>query len=130
MMNEALNKKHLVSSVIAALIQILILIALSETTDLIIPIVLYIAVGLFLLIGLLSFFYLVKLNKTSPNRFVTAFMGLVGLKMFVAMILAGIYIYNFPEHKAVSGVGIMIVYTIFTVILVTSLLKVLRQSNG
>lgn len=98
-------------------------------TPLDLPVALYVSVVGF---GLLSFFLyrnILKANEKSPRRFVTAFMGAVTIKLLLTAAVVGILIYFDKAHKTQLAVGMMVIYLVYTVVLVRSLTKELSPDK-
>jgi hypothetical protein len=64
-----------------------------------------------------------KANEKSPARFITAFMGGVTIKLLITAASVGIFVYLNKGQKVEVALMIGIVYIIYTIILVSSLLK-------
>jgi hypothetical protein len=62
-------------------------------------------------------------NQKSPARFITAFMGGVSIKLLITAASVGIFAYLNKEQKVEIALIVGIVYIIYTIILVSSLLK-------
>ncbi len=64
-----------------------------------------------------------KANEKSPARFITAFMGGVTIKLLVTAASVGIFAYLNKGQKVEVALVIGVIYIIYTIILVSSLLK-------
>jgi hypothetical protein len=64
-----------------------------------------------------------KANEKSPARFITAFMGGVTIKLLITAASVGIFAYLNKGQKVEIALLIGVVYIIYTIILVSSLLK-------
>jgi hypothetical protein len=64
-----------------------------------------------------------KANEKSPARFITAFMGGVTIKLLITAASVGIFAYLNKGQKVEIALVIGVVYIIYTIILVSSLLK-------
>lgn len=92
-------------------------------TPLNLPIALYPAIIGFGVLSFLLFRNIIKANEKSPRRFVTAFMGSVTIKLLLTATVVGILIYFDKAHKTQIAVGMMVIYLVYTLVLVRSLTK-------
>jgi len=70
---------------------------------------------------------LMRSTKKTGARFITAFMGMVTLKLLLTMAALGIYLYFFKENKVSLGIGVFVIYMAYTIFEVVFLQKELRK---
>lgn len=85
------------------------------------PWVLYLNTLGFGVLTLLLYRNILKANEKSPRRFVTAFMGSVTVKLLLTAVIVGILLYFDKTHKSQIAVGMMVIYLVYTLVLVKSL---------
>lgn len=71
---------------------------------------------------------LMKLLKGRPQSFVPGFMGALGIKMFLTLIILTVLIYSGMVDKKVFGINFTLLYFIFTAFSITHVLKAQRSS--
>lgn len=81
----------------------------------------------YLALAIFTHSVLMKSSTKSGSRFVTAFMGMVTVKLLLTMAALGIFIYFNQESKVVVGIGVFIIYMFYTVFEVVVLQSELRK---
>ncbi|MEN8224075.1 MAG: hypothetical protein ABFS05_01845 [Bacteroidota bacterium] len=84
-------------------------------------------VGLFFLITLVVYHFMIKALETRPARFVNIFLLTTMLKLLLYMVIMVIYALLNREVARPFIISFFILYIIYTIIEVVSLLKVNRQ---
>lgn len=79
--------------------------------------------------GILHYLLLKGLEK-KPQMFVTYFMGLTGLKMFLYLIIIVIYFFIYKSQAMSFIVSFLAFYILFTIFEVVSLVKSSRSIQG
>lgn len=72
---------------------------------------------------------ILKANAKSPQRFVTAFMGAVTLKLLISAFFLLIYLYITKEHRVVVSLGVFAIYIVNTWVMISFLMKRVRHNN-
>lgn len=102
------------------LILCLAIYGLNMVEGLFLPPVLYVlVVGL----GVFTYFAHGFLAKSRPNRFISSFMGVLGLKMFGSLIFLAIYLFIDPTYKMEVAFGLFAIYMSFNILLIAVLNK-------
>lgn len=81
----------------------------------------------FALLNALFFRMLLRANAKSPQRFVTTFTGVVGIKLLTALVVVLLYLVTVKEHVIQVVVSLFIAYTLFTIVLIRSVLKTAKS---
>ena len=93
-----------------------------------IPWSLYAMTFLFAVLTILIYRSLSKSNKENPQKFVTSFMGALGIKLFASLIFITVYLFvGEDEYKIPMAIGLMIVYSVNNVILLRQLTMEIRK---
>ncbi len=77
----------------------------------------------FALLNALFFRMLLRANAKSPQRFVTTFTGVVGIKLLTALVVVLLYLVTVKEHILQVVVSLFIAYTLFTIVLIRTVLN-------
>jgi hypothetical protein len=72
---------------------------------------------------------ILKANAKSPQRFVTAFMGAVTLKLLISAFFLLVYLYITKEHKVVVSLGVFAIYIVNTWLMISFLMKQVSHNN-
>ena len=88
----------------------------------------YFSLAYFTLLVLVTQFYMVQALKKRPQVFIWTFMGAVGLKMFLSLLLLVIMIYSGVDEPKTFGVNFISLYLIFSTFSVLQILKAQRAS--
>lgn len=117
------GKPFFLATVATAAVLFAVAMALQNFTALIIPTFLYGVILFYTILNFLLFQLLKKGHSISPARFVTYFQGAVGIKLMssIALVFAGLY--YCPENQNTLAIGVMIIYFLFTTVLVSYMLK-------
>lgn len=93
------------------------------------PIFLYISYFMFAGMSILSHGQLIKATKSNPSQFVTVYMGLTAVKMFLILTVLTIYLWFNKEHLFVVGVFYAGTYLLYLIIDTASILKQLNKQK-
>lgn len=72
---------------------------------------------------------MMKADTVSPQRFLTAFMGGISIKMFASLIALAIFLYTTDKMKAEVAIWFFLVYMVFTVFEVLWMQRYLRAGS-
>lgn len=115
------NRRFFLAAALAALLLTAVALLLHRVAPSAIPPALaWIPPGLALLTAMLHA-WIVRSSARSPQRFVTAFMGAVSVKLLATALFLGIYLLFHREQKVPVALGTFAYYVIFTVLLIISL---------
>jgi hypothetical protein len=104
--------------------------ALNATGMLALPAVMYSVPACFALMTIALYANVRASASKSAQRFVTAFMASVTVKLLVTAAFLGIYIYIRKDEKVPVALGTFAVYVLFTVLYVRYLLIQLGEKSG
>lgn len=93
------------------------------------PVFLYLSYFMFAGLSILSHKQLVKATKTDPSQFVTVYMGLTAVKMFLILTVLTIYLWFNKEHLFVVGVFYAGTYLLYLIIDTSAILKQLNKKK-
>lgn len=93
------------------------------------PIFLYISYFMFAGLSILGHNQLVKAATSNPSQFVTVYMGLTAVKMFLILTVLTIYLWFNKEHLFVVGVFYAGAYLLYLIIDTASILKQLNKKK-
>lgn len=93
------------------------------------PIFLYISYFIFAGLSILSHTQLIKAARSESSQFVTVYMGLTAVKMFLILSILTIYLWFNKEHLFAVGVFYAGAYLLFLIIDTTTLLKQLNSKK-
>lgn len=71
-----------------------------------------------------------KANEKRPERFVPTYTGLLGLKMLVSLVVAGVFAFIFREDPAATVITFLILYFTYTFFEVMAVVKLLKKSSA
>lgn len=74
------------------------------------PLIYFFAVTTFFL-----HFFLYKMSRGNPKRFISYFMGATGIKLFLYMTVLLIFVFTFPEHAVGFISEFFVLYVLFTI---------------
>lgn len=80
-------------------------------------------IAVFALLNALFFRMLLRANRKSPQRFVTTFTGVIGIKLLTALVVVLLYLVTVKENVMQVVVSLFIAYTLFTIVLIRSVLS-------
>ena len=84
----------------------------------------------FSLISMLLYRNMKKANKINPRRFVSSFMGAIGIKLFASLIFLTFYlIFAEDQHKIPTVIALFFIYSAFNVLLLRTLTKELKNEG-
>ncbi len=97
----------------------------------VLPVIVYFFFLYFFLLTLISHITLVKKNKENPKRFITSFMGALGIKLFsslafIAIILIMYKSADFVLEIALTFTALYLIYTFFETV---HLLRATKETN-
>lgn len=93
------------------------------------PVIPWIFVG-FAALNLFFIRMLKKANQRSPQRFITAFLGVVGIKLMSAMVFLLIYLMIVKDAPVIPVTGaLFIAYMSFTILLIRAVLKKTEENS-
>lgn len=93
------------------------------------PIFLYLSYAMFAVLGILSHTQLLKAARSESSQFVTVYMGLTAVKMFLILTVLTIYLWFNKEHLFAVGVFYAGAYLLFLIIDTGTLLKQLNSKK-
>jgi hypothetical protein len=93
------------------------------------PVFLYIAYFMFAGLSILSHQQLLKAARSESSQFVTVYMGLTAVKMFLILTVLTIYLWFNKTHLFAVGVCYAGAYLLFLIIDTASLLKQLNKKK-
>jgi len=93
------------------------------------PNFLYISYFIFAGLSIISHTQLIKAARSESSQFVTVYMGLTAVKMFLILSILTIYLWFNKEHLFAVGVFYAGAYLLFLIIDTTSLLKQLNSKK-
>lgn len=102
---------------------------LNKFSQLHLPVVVYFVVLVF---GTMTYFFyrgLSMSNEKHPKRFITNFMGVISLKLFSTILFISAYIYTHKTGRAEVSISTFLIYAGFTTLLISSLLKSIKNSQ-
>lgn len=70
-----------------------------------------------------------KADEKSPRRFITAFTGVIGIKLMVALIFTLLYLLLVKVENFTVVIGLFIAYMTFTIVLIRFTLKSRTEST-
>ncbi|MCC6599682.1 MAG: hypothetical protein IT223_03305 [Crocinitomicaceae bacterium] len=85
------------------------------------PAVLFAVVPVYALLAYYLYTIMRRSEAKSPARFVSAFMGVISIKLLLTVTFLGIYIYFFREQKLALALGVFIIYIAYTLLIVKEL---------
>jgi len=91
------------------------------------PVFLYISYLMFAAISIVSHVQLLKSAESKSSQFITTYMGLTAVKMFLILTVLTIYLWFNKEHLMAVGVFYAGAYLLFLIIDTASLLKQLNS---
>lgn len=91
------------------------------------PVFLYISYLMFAVISIVSHTQLLKSAASKSSQFITIYMGLTAVKMFLILTVLTIYLWFNKEHLMAVGVFYAGAYLLFLIIDTASLLKQLNS---
>jgi len=122
--------KYSVKALIVYLIVMVIVILLSEFTELPLKSIHISFCGLFMYgTSVAVHQFTVKASHEKPTLFPTYFMAITGLKMMVYVIALGIYVFIFKDDSTPVIITFLSLYVIYTVLEVTSALSFLKKKD-
>lgn len=121
-----ISKMFYVWLFIAGAVLLVTMFLLQQSLDL--PLALYFSIVGFGVLTFLLYRNILKANERSPRRFVTAFMGSVSIKLLLTALVVGVLIYFDKPHKAQLAIGMMVIYVVYTFVLVRSLTQKLTDT--
>lgn len=77
----------------------------------------------FALLNALFYRMLVRANQKSPQRFVTVFTGVIGIKLLTALVFVLLYLVMVKTHIWQVVTALFIAYVLFTIVLIRSVLS-------
>ena len=127
-----MNNSSFVTKIgIATAILLLIQFSLSYFDVLPIPIAMYIMTGVFGLISYLIYSYLSRANSKNPKKFITKFMGALGLKLFASIIFITIYLFfSEQQYKVSMAIGLFVVYMTSNILILSQITKEIRSTQA
>lgn len=115
--------------VLTTLLLLILEYGLHSLTELQVPILLFVATVVFGLLTYGIYRFLSKSNAENPKRFVSHFMGAIGIKLFASLILVVVYLmFGHQESKMILALGVMFVYMTFNILLIKKLLPEVRKN--
>ena len=93
------------------------------------PIFLYISYFMFATLSIVSHSQLVKAAEKNPSQFVTVYMGLTAVKMFLILTVLTIYLWFNKTHLFAVGVFYAGTYLLYLIIDTSSLLKQMNSKK-
>lgn len=93
------------------------------------PAFLYISYFMFAGLSILSHSQLKKAAQSNPSQFVTVYMGITAVKMFLILTVLTIYLWFNKEHLFVVGVLYAGAYLLYLIIDTASILKQLNKKK-
>lgn len=91
------------------------------------PLFLYISYLMFAAISIVSHSQLLKSAKSKSSEFITIYMGMTAIKMFLILTVLTIYLWFNKEHLMAVGVFYAGAYLLFLIFDTASLLKQLKS---
>ena len=88
----------------------------------------YLSFVYFVLVVCIIQFSMIKVLKGRPQSFVPGFMGALGIKMFLTLIILAVLVYSGMVEKKVFGINFTVLYFIFTSFSITHILRAQRSS--
>lgn len=73
--------------------------------------------------------FTVKASEENPRTFPTYFMAITGLKMLAYLVALGIYVFIFKQSSIPVVIGFLVLYVIYTILEVSSILKFLKAKD-
>lgn len=114
-------KKFVWTNVIVTLVLLVVLAVVRYSND--IPAALFFAVFGFSVLVHLLYNNAIQALKKSPQRFVTAFMASVTIKLLATAAFVGILIYFDKAHKVPIALVTMGIYVVYTILLSRALMQ-------
>jgi hypothetical protein len=93
------------------------------------PLFLYISYFIFAGLSILSHSQLLKAARSESNQFVTVYMGLTAIKMFLILTILTVYLWFNKEHLFAVGVFYAGAYLLFLIIDTSSLLRQINRKK-
>jgi hypothetical protein len=94
-----------------------------------VPAVIYLVIPAFAILAVLLFRSVANAARKSPQRFVTAFMASVTLKLLLTASFLGIYLFFNKDQKVIVALSTFVIYISYTVLLIQSLKRTATGSN-
>lgn len=88
----------------------------------------YFVLAYFTLLVLFTQVYMINSLKKRPQVFVWTFLGVIGIKMFLSLIILVIIIYTGVNESKIFGVNFISLYFAFSIFSVLQILKAQRTS--
>lgn len=124
-------KKFLYSLSILSIILLGVTLLVFNLLSFVLPIIVYFFFLYFFVLTLVSHFMLVKKNKENPKRFVTSFMGVMGIKLFASLAFIAITLIVFKSAEFVIELALTFgaLYLIYTFFETVQLLRATKETT-
>ncbi len=90
----------------------------------------YIIILFFFLVTLTFHVYLLKSYRSSPGKFTVRYLGASGVKMFIYMISAGVFVFLNREEALQLLISFFVLYLIFTIFEIREILVYLKRNHN
>jgi len=93
------------------------------------PLLVWILIPLYALVTFILFKLISSSIQKTPTRFVTSVYTSVLVKLFLSLTIVGVYFFlQLPGKKALA-LATLVIYTVFTIVLIRSLLPLVRKND-
>lgn len=124
------NLSFSTKSLLVCALLLVVAFALSVSQLVLIPLTLYIVIMAYTIMSILLYKNLSKSNRENPKRFVSSFMGAIGIKLFTSLIFLVLYLFLVKDDTRIPvTIGLFIIYMIFTVLLIRQIMREIRENE-
>ena len=96
-----------------------------------VPLALYAMTAVFGVITLLMYRYLSISNAKNPKRFISKFMGALGIKLFASIIFLTVYLFlSEKEYKVSMAIALFVIYMTSNIMILSQITKEIRQAQS
>lgn len=124
------NKTFPTKSFVLAAFLMAVTFVLNISNTLGLPAIIYVLIMGYALLSIVLHKNLSKSNRENPKRFVSSFMGAVGIKLFASLIFLVLYLFIVRDDTRIPvTISLFIVYMAYTILLIRQLTGEIRETE-